>query len=80
MAERHGWTKYKIKRAIRTLILDGEPLTFERVETLYPGLYRAAIGRETFGSWQAAIEASKVRAAELDLDATFAHSIASERD
>lgn len=54
------WNRPRIIRAIRSMLRDGEPLTHQNVERMYPHLFEVACSREQFGSWQAALIAAGV--------------------
>lgn len=60
MRESRVWTKARIQRTIEELAAEGRPLGWSSVETLCPGIYRAARRRENFGSWNGALLASGV--------------------
>lgn len=60
---RSPWTPYKIKQAIRDMVHNGTPPTWEQAERTHPGLYQAACSSEGFGSWQAALIAADATAA-----------------
>lgn len=62
MREERVWTRARIERTIRDLASQNQPLSWSKVESKCPGIYRAARRPENFGSWQNALATAGVTA------------------